>query len=81
MRPVATVESLLKLRHPGGDGQGLDDWVRGNSEVLGRLLRELEDGERRGRKEVEDVERAVDALERETWNREDAVEDMGSAKS
>ncbi|KEZ46592.1 hypothetical protein SAPIO_CDS0403 [Scedosporium apiospermum] len=79
MRPVATVESLLKLRN--GQGQDLDDWVRGNSEVLSRLLRELEDGERRGRTEVEDVERAVDALERETWNREDAVEDMGSAKS
>lgn len=45
------------------------------------MLRELEDGERRGREEVEEVENGVDALERDTWNRPDAVEDMGTAKA
>ncbi|CAI4212842.1 unnamed protein product [Parascedosporium putredinis] len=78
-RPVAAVHALLRLK--GQDGRALDQWVEENTEVLSKMLREIEDGERRGREEVEEVENGVDALERDTWNRPDAVEDMGTAKA
>ncbi|PKS11105.1 hypothetical protein jhhlp_002866 [Lomentospora prolificans] len=79
MKPVALVQALVDLRD--SEGQGVEEWVEKNSEGLSKLLRELEYSERRGREEVKDVLNAVDALEKDTWDRPDAVEDMGSAKS
>lgn len=77
MRPVATVREVLRVESTGGDVQG---WAGENPEALGRFLREFEGGVEAGRQEVEGLEGAVREFERETWDREGAVEDMGSAK-
>lgn len=78
MRPVATVREVLRVESTG-DGSP-EAGGSGNTEALGRFLRVFEDGVRAGREEVEGLEGAVREFERETWDREGAVEDMGSAK-
>ncbi|KAL1835531.1 hypothetical protein VTJ49DRAFT_6535 [Mycothermus thermophilus] len=64
------------------------DYIRGAktamppfmSRVLEGVWREQERETRRARERVWELVAAVDGLERETWNREGAVEDLGTAK-
>lgn len=77
MRPVATVREMLRVESTGGDAQGR---AGEDPEAVGRFLRNFEEGVRAGREEVEGLEGAVREFERETWDREGAVEDTGGAR-
>ncbi|SPO04384.1 uncharacterized protein DNG_07069 [Cephalotrichum gorgonifer] len=79
-KPVAIVSQVLRVEGTKGSGD-LYSFAASKPAALGAFLRELEERSLRSKKELTALEQAVRDLETETWDREDAVEDMGSAKS
>lgn len=73
---ATTEEDVVVYDYGAGRKATVPEFARS---LLGETWKRQEDEARRARARVWELTAQVEALEKETWDREDAVEDMGSA--